>query len=150
MMPKRLENFAIFHQGIAENRQIIGSFRKLRLLVGDPFARNRRLHHSIGRKAGNSGIESSNSAGYTSLHGIGRNEHAATHAFCPRAPRDGVERRYAIERHLERRSSAQLAVAMQMHARVKLPGRAPAAAATVSSRLEASASASVASTSFKG
>ena len=123
---QRLENFAIFHQGVAENRQIIGSFKKLRLLVGDPFARNRRLYHSIGCKAGYSGIGKLEQRGIHFLaHGIGRNEHAAAHAFRPRAPRNGVERRDAIERHLERRSSAFGRGHANAHAR-EAAGAAPA------------------------
>ena len=104
---QRLENLSVFHQGVAKNSQIAGSLRKLRLLVGDPFARNHGLHYGIGRKAGNLGIRNFKQRGVHFLaHGIGRNEHAAAHPFRPRAPRDGIERRDAIQRHFERRSSA--------------------------------------------
>ena len=102
---QRFENLSVFHQGVAKNSQIADSLRKLRLLVGDPFARNRSLHYGIGRKTGNLGIRNLKQRGVHFLaHGIGRNEHAATHPFRPRAPRDGIERRDAIQRHFERRS----------------------------------------------
>ena len=102
---QRFESLSVFHQGVAKNCQIAGSLRKLRLLVGDPFARNHGLHYGIGRKAGNLGIRNFKQRGVHFLaHGIGRNKHAATHPFRPRAPRDSIERRDAIQRHFERRS----------------------------------------------
>ena len=123
---QRFESLSVFHQGVAKNGQIADSLRKLRLLVGDPFARNRSLHYGIGRKAGNLGIRNFKQRGVHFLaHGIGRNEHAAAHPFRPCAPRDGIERRGAIQRHFERRSSAFGRGHANAHTR-KATGAAPA------------------------